>query len=44
MLVQHYRIDRDHGNAFAVWKRMGSPPRPTSRQLGALKRSASARR
>ncbi len=40
VLVQHYRIDRDHSNAFEAWKRMGSPPRPTSNQLAALKRSA----
>ena len=39
VLVRHYRIDRDHGNAFEAWKRMGSPP-PTSQQLAALKRSA----
>jgi xylan 1,4-beta-xylosidase len=23
--LRHYRMDEDHGNAFAVWKRMGSP-------------------
>ena len=23
--VRHFRMDRDHGNAFAVWQRMGSP-------------------
>ena len=40
VLVQQYRIDRDHSNAFEAWKRMGSPPRPTSQQLAALKRSA----
>ena len=40
VLVQHYRIDRDHSNAFEAWKRMGSPPRPTADQLAALKRSA----
>ena len=32
VLVQHYRIDRDHSNAFEAWKRMGSPPRPTAEQ------------
>ena len=29
VLVQHYRIDSDHSNAYEAWKRMGSPPRPT---------------
>jgi xylan 1,4-beta-xylosidase len=23
--MTHYRMDEDHGNAFALWKRMGSP-------------------
>ena len=29
VLLQHYRIDRDHSNAFAVWKRLGSPQAPS---------------
>jgi xylan 1,4-beta-xylosidase len=40
VLVQHYRIDRDHSNAFEAWKRMGSPRHPTPDQVAALKRSA----
>ena len=30
--LQHYRIDEDRSNAFAAWKRMGSPPQPTAGQ------------
>lgn len=25
-LVEHFRIDSDHSNAFTVWKEIGSPP------------------
>ncbi len=40
VLVEHYRIDRDHSNAYEAWKRMGSPPRPTADQIATLNRSA----
>ena len=33
----HYRIDRDHSNAYTVWKRMGSPPAPSAEQTAELK-------
>ncbi len=32
----HYRIDRDHSNAYTVWKQMGSPPAPTPEQTAQL--------
>ena len=32
VLVRHYRIDRDHSNAYTVWKAMGSPQNPTQEQ------------
>ena len=35
--VTHYRIDDDHSNAFAAWKRMGSPVAPNNAQYAALK-------
>ena len=38
--LEHFRIDRDHGNAFEAWKRMGSPPQPTPEQYAALERSS----
>jgi xylan 1,4-beta-xylosidase len=28
-LLHHYRIDNGHSNAFAIWKKMGSPQMPT---------------
>ena len=40
MLLEHYRIDREHSNAFEAWKRMGSPQRPTPEQYAALERSS----
>ena len=30
VLVRHYRIDRDHSNAYTIWKAMGSPQSPTT--------------
>jgi xylan 1,4-beta-xylosidase len=33
----HYRIDRDHSNAYTLWKQMGSPPAPTPEQSVQLK-------
>ena len=37
VLLQHYRIDADHSNAFTVWKAMGSPQSPTPEQYAKLK-------
>ncbi len=36
VLVEHFRIDDDHSNAFTAWKRMGSPAAPTPEQYGQL--------
>jgi len=36
VLVHHYRIDRDHSNAFTAWQRMGSPQQPTPEQYREL--------
>ena len=38
--LQHFRVDRDHGNAFEAWKRIGSPQRPTPEQYGGLERAS----
>jgi xylan 1,4-beta-xylosidase len=40
VLMEHFRIDRDHSNAFEAWKRMGSPQRPTPEQYAELERSS----
>lgn len=37
LLVRHYRIDRDHSNAYTVWKRLGSPQTPSAEEYGQLK-------
>jgi xylan 1,4-beta-xylosidase len=36
MRLEHFRIDEDHSNAFAAWRRAGSPPQPTAEQYAEL--------
>jgi xylan 1,4-beta-xylosidase len=36
VLLQHYRIDDHHSNAYALWKEMGSPQNPTPEQFAKL--------
>lgn len=36
VLLRHYRIDETHSNAWAAWKRMGSPQSPNAEQYAAL--------
>ena len=36
VLVRHYRIDKDHSNAYTVWQAMGSPQSPTPVQYAQL--------
>jgi xylan 1,4-beta-xylosidase len=40
LLVQHYRIDGDHSNAFELWRRLGSPAKPTPEQFAQLERAS----
>jgi len=40
LLLSHFRVDRDHGNAFEAWSRMGSPQSPTPEQKQSLERSS----
>jgi xylan 1,4-beta-xylosidase len=40
VLLEHFRIDRDHSNAFEAWKRMGSPKDPTPEQSTQLQRAS----
>jgi xylan 1,4-beta-xylosidase len=35
-LLEHFRIDSDHSNAFTAWKAMGSPPSPSESEYGHL--------
>jgi xylan 1,4-beta-xylosidase len=34
--LHHYRIDREHSNAYTAWKEMGSPQKPTPEQYARL--------
>jgi xylan 1,4-beta-xylosidase len=36
--LTHFRVDRDHGNAYELWKRMGSPQAPTPAQYAQLEK------
>lgn len=36
VLLQQFRIDKNHSNAFTVWKEMGSPQQPTAEQVAKL--------
>jgi xylan 1,4-beta-xylosidase len=38
--VRHYRIDQEHGNSYAAWKRMGSPASPSAAQVAALQKAS----
>lgn len=38
-LVQHYRIDAEHSNAYTAWQALGSPQAVTDAQRPALKRA-----
>lgn len=37
--LRHFRIDRDHSNAFEAWKKMGAPQKPSPEQYQALERA-----
>lgn len=38
--LYHYRIDARHSNSYEVWKRMGSPQKPTSEQYAELEQAS----
>ena len=40
VLVQQFRIDRTHSNAFERWKEIGSPQVPTPEQMTELERAS----
>ena len=37
VLIEHYRIDETHSNAYTVWQQMGSPQSPTPAQYAQLR-------
>jgi xylan 1,4-beta-xylosidase len=40
VLLQYFRIDDTHSNAYTMWKGMGSPQQPTTEQYAQLKAAA----
>ncbi|WP_440967453.1 GH39 family glycosyl hydrolase [Massilia sp. GER05] len=38
--MRHYRIDQEHSNSYAAWKRMGSPAHPTAAQVAELRKAS----
>jgi xylan 1,4-beta-xylosidase len=39
VLLHHYRVDAEHSNSYEVWKKMGSPQKPTDEQYRQLERA-----
>src|SRR5436190_13424556 len=39
VVLEHFRVDQDHSNAFTVWKNMGSPQEPTLEQQAQLEKA-----
>ena len=42
--LRHFRMDKDHSNAFGAWKAMGGPPRSRLRRTKRVRRPAVKRR
>ena len=40
VLLEHYRLDDTHSNAYTVWQSMGSPQHPTAKQYADLQSAA----
>jgi len=39
VLLNHYRIDKDHSNSYEAWKKMGSPQNVSDEQYAQLERA-----
>ncbi len=37
--ITHYRIDQTHSNSYTLWKKMGSPEKPTAEQYAQLEKA-----
>jgi xylan 1,4-beta-xylosidase len=37
--LSHYRVDAEHSNSYEVWKKMGSPQKPSPEQYAQLERA-----
>lgn len=40
VMVEHFRVDDDHSNAYTAWKRMGSPQQPSAEQYAHMEAAA----
>jgi xylan 1,4-beta-xylosidase len=38
-VIEHYRIDEEHSNAYTLWQIMGSPQEPTDEQYAMLEKA-----
>ena len=38
--LQHFRVDGEHGNAYAVWQKMGSPAAPSPAQYAQMEKAS----
>lgn len=36
VLINHYRVDQEFSNSYALWKKLGSPQNPTKNQIESL--------
>ena len=39
LLLEHFRIDRNHSNAYTDWQDLGSPQHPTGKQIAELEKA-----
>ncbi|WP_237144661.1 GH39 family glycosyl hydrolase [Pontibacter pamirensis] len=39
VLLHHYRIDKENSNSYEVWKKMGSPQKPSAEQIAELEKA-----
>jgi xylan 1,4-beta-xylosidase len=39
VLMRHYRVDGAHSNSYELWKKMGSPQKPSEQQYSDLERA-----
>ena len=39
LLLQHYRVDNEYSNSYELWKRMGSPSKPSPEQQTQLEQA-----
>jgi xylan 1,4-beta-xylosidase len=38
--LSHYRVDKENSNSYEVWKKMGSPQKPSAEEYAQLERAS----